>query len=222
MIHPDPDAFRPTSFLPSHPGLYARRGKRVLDLGLALAVMPLVAPAILLLWLAVRLDGGPGLFAHVRIGRHGRSFRCWKIRTMAPDADRRLAALLEGDPTAALEWARTFKLKRDPRVTWIGTALRRTSLDELPQIWNVLRGEMSLVGPRPVTAGELALYGADQATYLALRPGVTGLWQLRGRRDGDYARRVGLDRSYGQGLCLWLDLRLIAATGLVLLRPTGS
>lgn len=222
MIQPHPEAFRPAHVLSTSPGLYARHGKRVLDLGLALGLLPFVAPVILLLWLVVRLDGGPGLFAHGRVGRHGQPFRCWKIRTMAPDADQRLAVLLAGDPNAALEWARTFKLRHDPRVTWIGAILRRTSLDELPQVWNVLRGEMSFVGPRPVTAGELDFYGADRTSYLSLRPGVTGLWQVRGRRDGDYARRVGLDHSYREGLCLWLDLRLIAATGLVLLRPTGS
>ncbi|WP_323764788.1 sugar transferase [Marinovum sp.] len=202
-------------------GLYTGFGKRCLDLGLAVLLLPLLVPVIALLWLAIRCDGGPGFFAHRRIGRHGRSFPCWKLRTMAPDADAQLAQALADDPLAAREWARGFKLRRDPRVTRLGRHLRRLSLDELPQIWNVLRGEMSLVGPRPITAGELAYYADDRLSYLAQKPGVTGLWQVEGRLDGCYRKRVALDRRYRTEQSLPLDLWLIWRTAGLVLAPTG-
>lgn len=200
---------------------YPAFGKRALDLTLALVLLPLLAPVIAALWLLTRLDGGPGFYGHSRIGRHGQPFRCWKIRSMIPDADRVLADTLASDPFAALEWARAFKLQNDPRVTPLGRVLRRTSLDELPQIWNVLRGEMSLVGPRPVTAGELAYYDGDPAAYLSQTPGITGLWQVEGRADGCYAQRVRLDRRYLDAQCLAVDLTLILRTAFVVLAPTG-
>lgn len=222
MIHADHEHLRLAAPIRTGPSLYVRRGKRTLDLFLALLLMPLVGPVIGVLWLIVRLQGGPGLFGHMRIGRGAQPFRCWKIRTMVPDAETRLSDLLRHDPIAAIEWANSFKLKQDPRVTRFGAFLRRTSLDELPQIWNVLRGEMSFVGPRPVTAGELAYYGADQRTYLALRPGITGLWQVHGRREGSYAKRVSLDRSYAKVMSPKTDLALILRTGLTVIWPTGS
>lgn len=201
--------------------LYARFGKRALDLAVALLLLPFLALPITLLWLLTRADGGPGFFAHTRIGRHGRRFRCWKIRTMVPEADRILAETLAQDPIAALDWARAFKLQDDPRVTRLGRFLRRTSLDELPQILNVLRGEMSLVGPRPITAGELAFYDGDPAAYLDQTPGITGLWQIEGRADGCFAKRVALDRRYRREQSLPLDLVLILRTAGVVLIPTG-
>jgi len=203
-------------------GLYARYGKRLLDVTLILILLPLFLPLIVALALLVRLDGGPGYYGHKRIGLNGRAFRCWKIRTMVPDADQTLQNTLTGDPAAALEWARSFKLKNDPRVTRLGRILRKTSLDELPQIWNVLRGDMSLVGPRPITAGELSFYGPDQHTYLSQRPGVTGMWQVHGRSDGCYATRVRLDRRYGRETGLLTDIALILRTGLCVLARTGS
>ena len=130
------------------------------------------------------------IYGHERIGRGGRPFLCWKVRTMVPDAEARLEAILRADPVRADEWARDHKLRDDPRVTWLGRWLRLTSLDEVPQLWNVLRGEMSLVGPRPVTRPELARYGASARHYLAVRPGLTGMWQLDGRNALPYARRV--------------------------------
>jgi exopolysaccharide production protein ExoY len=130
---------------------YRHCGKRVLDLCICLILLPVLAPLIAILYLIVRGDGAPGLFAHTRVGQAGRTFTCWKIRTMIPDAETRLSAVLAANPIAATEWNRTQKLQNDPRVTRLGRFLRRSSLDELPQIWNVLRGEMSLVGPRPVT-----------------------------------------------------------------------
>ncbi|TNF19050.1 MAG: sugar transferase [Rhodobacteraceae bacterium] len=201
--------------------LYARCGKRALDLVVAAVLLPFLIPVIAVLWLLARADGGPGFYGHRRIGRKGRPFRCWKIRTMVPDADRILAETLAQDPIAALDWARAFKLRDDPRITRLGRLLRRTSLDELPQILNVLRGEMSFVGPRPITAGELAFYDGDPAAYLGQTPGITGLWQIEGRDDGCYRKRVALDRRYRAEQSLPLDLVLILRTAGLVLSPTG-
>jgi exopolysaccharide production protein ExoY len=203
-------------------GPYANFGKRILDISLVLAFLPLLLPIIATLGLLARLDGGPSFYGHKRIGRNGRAFRCWKIRTMVPDADRALQGYLTGDPQAAVEWAISFKLKKDPRITPLGRILRRTSLDELPQIWNVLRGDMSLVGPRPITAAELIFYGPDQHYYLSQRPGVTGLWQVHGRSDGCYVARVRFDRRYVREMSLLTDFILIVRTGFCMLARTGS
>ena len=200
--------------IPRH--LYARFGKRALDVILATCLLPVLLPVIALLYVLVRRDGGSGFYGHTRIGLHGRRFRCWKLRTMVPDSDAILAQTLTQDPLAALEWARAFKLDKDPRVTRLGALLRQTGLDELPQIWNVLRGEMSFVGPRPITAGELAFYDGDHQTYLAQKPGVTGLWQVEGRGDGCHRKRVALDHRYRIEKSLPVDLVLIVRTaGLV-------
>lgn len=203
-------------------GLYTRFGKRILDLVLVLIFLPLLAPLVATLALIACRDGGPGFYGHQRIGRNGHVFRCWKIRTMVQDADQALQDTLTDDPAAAIEWAKSFKLKNDPRVTRIGRVFRKTSLDELPQIWNVLRGEMSLVGPRPITAGELAFYGPDQNTYLNQRPGITGMWQVHGRSDGCYTSRVRFDRRYGREIGLFTDTVLILRTGFCVLARTGS
>lgn len=203
------------------PNLYARVGKRVLDLALALALLPVLGPLILILWALVRRDGGAGFFAHTRVGQNGMAFSCWKLRTMEPDAERKLADHLDQDPIAAEEWAKTQKLTDDPRVTPLGRFLRRTSLDELPQIWNVLRGDMSLVGPRPVTRKELGRYGPHTGAYLNLRPGVTGVWQVCGRANGCYAERLQMDQSYANTVGFLLDMVLLLRTGKVIFRPTG-
>lgn len=213
----------------SHPGLprpaprlsYARHGKRLFDLVLLLLGAPLAVPLICLLCALARLDGGPALFAHRRVGRDGRPFLCLKIRTMVPDAQARLAERLRTDPAAAAEWAARRKLAHDPRITRLGHLLRRSGLDELPQLWNVARGEMSLVGPRPVTAEELSRYGRHRDAYLSLRPGLTGPWQVTGRRDGCYTRRVLLDRRYAATLGPLTDLRLVLRTVAELPRLTG-
>ena len=202
-------------------GLYARFGKRLLDILAVLISLPLLLPLIGLLILLARRDGGPGLYGHKRIGRHGRTFRCWKIRTMVPDAEQALRDHLNGSPEAALEWAKSFKLKQDPRVTPLGQFLRRTSLDELPQLWNILRADMSLVGPRPITVGELVFYGRDQHVYLRQRPGLTGMWQVYGRVDGCYSRRVHLDRQYLHKTGLAADISLILRTMPCVLTRTG-
>lgn len=201
--------------------VYDRFGKRVFDLMIALVLMPVAAPLIAVLWGMVRLDGGPGFFGHVRVGKQGRRFRCWKLRSMAPDADLLLQRLLADDPDAAAEWAATFKLQNDPRVTRLGRILRQTGLDELPQFWNVLRGDMSLVGPRPITEDELDFYAGDPSVYLAHPPGLTGLWQVEGRTNGCFRRRVALDRRYVETRGLWTDLGILVRTARGVSQRTG-
>ncbi|WP_353475677.1 sugar transferase (plasmid) [Salipiger sp. H15] len=193
--------------------------KRGLDVVLSLLMLPMLAPVILCLYVAARMDGGPGFFGHARVGRNGELFKCWKIRTMVPDAKERLEELLATDPEARAEWERDQKLRCDPRVTPMGDFLRRSSLDELPQIWNVLRGEMSLIGPRPITEPELERYRSRKWVYLALRPGVTGLWQVSGRNEVSYDERVDLDSEYFHTLSLRSDLSILSRTvGAVLFR----
>lgn len=154
-------------------------------------------PLLLLIAVWIYLDSpGPVVFKHMRIGKNGRPFPCYKFRTMCVDADLCLAALLEKYPDARNEWEKNYKLKNDPRITGSGAFLRKTSLDELPQIFNVLRGEMSLVGPRPVTEKELVLYGEYLVDYLSVKPGITGMWQVNGRSNTTYAERVQMDSWY--------------------------
>lgn len=195
--------------------------KRLLDLTLALLLLPAVLPLILILGMVVHTDGGPALYAQARVGRGGRLFRCWKIRTMAVDAEARLRHLCASDPEVAREWQEHHKLRHDPRITPIGHFLRRTSLDELPQLFNILKGEMSFVGPRPVTLAEMDRYGEHVGHYLAVRPGLTGLWQVSGRNDVSYAARVRMDVDYCQRASLPVDLGIIGRTGLIVLRMTG-
>jgi lipopolysaccharide/colanic/teichoic acid biosynthesis glycosyltransferase len=222
--------------LPRRGGLPARPGaaeplrerlrpalKRALDLFGAAALLAALAVPLGLIALLVRADGGPALFAHRRVGRGGVPFRCLKFRTMVPDAEARLAALLEADPAARAEWEATRKLRHDPRITRIGRFLRASSLDELPQLINVLRGEMSLVGPRPVPEAELAAcYGAAAEHYKAVRPGITGLWQVSGRNDTSYADRVALDVAYVTRPSLREDLRILLRTPAAVLFRRGA
>jgi lipopolysaccharide/colanic/teichoic acid biosynthesis glycosyltransferase len=199
----------------------ANAGKRAFDLTAALMLCLMLLPVLAMLFVVVRLSGPSVLYSHRRIGRGGKAFGCLKFRTMRTDGDEVLAKLLESDPAAREEWLATRKLRRDPRVTRVGRFLRTTSLDELPQIFNVLRGEMSLVGPRPVVAAELAqYYGAEgAAAYEAVRPGITGLWQVSGRSDTGYAERVALDMEYVRERSLALDVRILWRTvGAVLAR----
>jgi len=169
-----------------------------------------------------RSDGAPLTFGHLRVGRHGQLFRCLKFRTMVRDADHRLAELLARDPQARAEWAETQKLQHDPRITPIGRFLRLSSLDELPQLFNVLRGEMHLVGPRPVTSEELVRYGIYQRHYLSVLPGITGLWQVSGRNNTTYERRVQLDALYVDTRTPLLDLWIAVRTVRVLLTREGA
>lgn len=210
-----------SNLAPVSGSIYERGFKRFCDLTLIVLTAPLSLPLIAFLLLLARLDGGPALYGHLRVGQSGKSFRCWKIRTMVPDADARLALLLATDAAAAAEWARDRKLARDPRVTRIGRFLRRTSLDELPQLWNVLIGEMSLVGPRPVTEAELDRYGTGRWAYLAHLPGITGLWQVSGRNGVSYDDRVALDVAYASRLGFLTDLSILLRTGGAVLRRTG-
>ena len=197
--------------------------KRAMDVVIAGAALLVVAPAFLVLLWLVRADGGPALFGHMRVGRGGRLFPCLKFRSMVVDSQARLDALLAADPEARAEWEATRKLRQDPRVTRIGAFLRKTSLDELPQLINVLRGEMSLVGPRPVQKAELdRFYGAAAAHYISVRPGITGLWQVSGRSSTSYATRVALDVAYVARPSLWQDIRILVRTPFAVLSRKGA
>jgi exopolysaccharide production protein ExoY len=188
----------------------------VLGLVLLLPLLLIVAGAIYL------RDPGPVLYAHRRIGRGGHVFRCLKFRTMVLDGDAVLARHLAENPSAAREWAESRKLRQDPRVTRLGARLRRSSIDELPQLINVLKGEMSLVGPRPIVLDEARYYGAALGDYLSVKPGLTGLWQISGRSDTSYAERVALDSRYVRERGFWGDLAIILRTVAVVLRGRGS
>ncbi len=200
---------------------YGRFGKRGLDLVCASFLLIVAAPLVLCLALMLRRTGSPAFFVHERVGQDGRSFGCLKLCTMAPGSDALLRDHLARNPFAAREWAENRKLSDDPRVTRLGALLRRTSLDELPQLWNVIRGEMSLVGPRPVTREELCRYRDDLWAYTALRPGITGLWQVEARSSGCYVQRVACDRRYALNLGFLADLTLLARTLRIVLQPTG-
>jgi exopolysaccharide production protein ExoY len=202
-------------------GVYASHLKRALDLAMVALLAPLALAVVAVTLALVRLDGGPRFFRHVRIGRYGQPFTCWKIRTMYPDAELRLTALLAVDPVAARAWELQQKPDADPRVTPLGRVLRRLSIDELPQLWNVARGEMSIVGPRPVTASELNRYGARRRFYLSCRPGLTGHWQVSGRRKLSYEERVSLDQRYAERIGLLSGLSILARTVPAVLRMTG-
>ena len=196
---------------------------RILDIGIASCALIFLAPLLLVVaGLVYLVDPGPIFFAHRRLGRDGRSFPCLKFRTMVVDAEQRLKQLLLTSEEAREEWARDFKLRRDPRITPIGNFLRKSSIDELPQLINVLRGEMSIVGPRPIVEDEIERYGRYYAHYSAVKPGLTGLWQVSGRNDVTYRRRVALDVTYARNKCLGLDLRILAMTVPAVLSAKGS
>ncbi|RJT29433.1 exopolysaccharide biosynthesis protein [Mesorhizobium waimense] len=192
------------------------RAKRVLDLLVASTALVLISPLMLLIPLLIKATtGGPVLFVHRRIGFNGKAFDCYKFRTMVPNAEEVLQQHLSCDPQAAQEWTANQKLKFDPRVLFFGRMLRRSSLDELPQLFNILRGDMSCVGPRPVVADELQRYGAASHEYLKTRPGLTGLWQVNGRSMTEYSHRVSLDTQYvltwSLGSDLWILVKTIPA-----------
>lgn len=199
--------------------LYRRGVKRALDIGLILLALPLLLPLGLICALLAARDGGPVFYAQMRVGEGGTPFRLWKFRTMVGDADAALAAHLAQNPAARSEWAFKHKLTDDPRITPWGTFLRRTSLDELPQLLNVLRGEMSLVGPRPITVEEEAEYTGS--AYRNLRPGLTGPWQVSARNQTGFQARASYDDAYGRQLSLITDLVLLVKTCGVVLRRTG-
>ncbi|MCE6959244.1 sugar transferase [Cereibacter sphaeroides] len=211
----------PPGDCPGTPRLYQAGGKRLLDIALSIAMAPFFAAALIPVLALAASDGASPVFSQQRVGKNGRTFRVLKVRTMVSDAEARLAEHLAADPAAALEWKVSRKLRRDPRITRFGRFLRSTSLDELPQIWNVLRGDMSWVGPRPVVADELANYGPFAAVYLSLRPGITGPWQVSGRNAETYEDRVAMDVRYAADYSPAMDMKIILKTVLVVIRKTG-
>jgi len=200
-----------------------RVGKRLIDLGLILLAAPFLLPIVAIISIAVLISSpGPVFFSHRRINRHGSFFSMWKFRTMAVNGAHILEEYFEAHPEAREEWHATRKLKHDPRATRVGNFLRRTSLDELPQLWNVFVGDMSLVGPRPIVAGEVAKYGSHFADYCLVKPGVTGLWQVSGRSDTTYQERIELDRRYAQTWTLTGDIAILFKTVITVIRQHGA
>lgn len=200
-------------------GFYRNGAKRVFDTGLILLALPIILPLVAVLALLVSLDGGKPFYTQTRIGRDGRRFRMWKLRSMIPDAEAQLRDHLAANPAARAEWDATQKLKDDPRITRLGRFLRKSSIDELPQLWNVLNGSMSLVGPRPMMVEQQAFYYGRG--YYNLRPGITGLWQISDRNESDFTGRVKHDDAYDRELSLGTDIRVLARTIGVVLRCTG-
>jgi exopolysaccharide production protein ExoY len=197
--------------------------KRLLDIFVSSSALLAFAPLFFLVALLLKVsDRGAILYRQPRVGFRSSTFGCLKFRTMVMDGDAILARYLRDNPEAAKEWAETRKLKRDPRVTAIGQVLRQTSLDELPQLWNILRGDMSIVGPRPVVVEEITMYGPSAGHYLLTRPGLTGAWQVSGRNDVSYERRVSLDRDYVENWSFWNDIKIIAKTVPVLITAKGT
>ena len=200
------------------PSLYGRFGKRAFDIIGSLVLLCLLAPVILVLAMAVAVTSGfPVFYAGVRMGKDGRPFKMWKLRTMVPDAEALIEYWKQKGTEEGLVYIQSYKLRKDPRITHMGQFLRKTSLDELPQLWNVLRGDMSLVGPRPIVEGELEKYGEDRHIFLSVRPGVTGLWQVSGRNDIDYPHRAYLELAYAWSLSWRKDAALLLRTVPVLL-----
>lgn len=202
--------------------IYQRFLKRVMDVALVVVALPVIVPVIAMLALVIRRDGGPAFFVQPRVGLNGKVFPCLKLRTMHVDAEARLSDMCAADPIIAAEWDRDQKLRIDPRITKFGCFLRKTSLDELPQLCNVLRGEMSIVGPRPFLPSQEEVYRrAGGRSYYAMRPGITGAWQVAGRGDTRFVDRVGFDDDYHSRLSLREDLSILLKTVGVVIKSTG-
>lgn len=201
------------------PSTYNRFGKSVLDMALVVLTLPISLPLIAIFALLIAFDGGNPFYTQMRVGRGGKLFRMIKLRTMVPNADLQLERYLADNPEARAEWDATQKLKNDPRITLVGRILRKTSLDELPQIFNVCTGAMSLVGPRPMMVEQTALYHGNG--YYALRPGMTGFWQISDRNECNFVGRVHYDNAYLRSMSLSTDLFVISRTFSVVLRGTG-
>ena len=198
------------------------RLKRTIDIVGSIAALIFLAPLLIIVALLIRFSGdGPILYSQERIGRGGELFHCFKFRTMTMGADECLAHLLQNDSAAREEWLTLYKLKRDPRVTKLGRFLRRTSIDELPQLFNVLKGQMSLVGPRPIVLSEIARYRHYFADYLSVKPGITGLWQVSGRNNTTYRRRVALDVVYSRRVSLGMDAWILLLTVRAIIKADG-
>lgn len=199
------------------------RSLQAIDVLLAFVLMVALSPLMLAIAFAIwARDGHSPIYGHRRYGKDGRTFLCYKFRSMVPDSNARLARLLASDPAARAEWQRDHKLRNDPRVTAIGRFLRKTSLDELPQFVNILRGEMSLVGPRPIVAAEVARYGRRYADYCSMLPGITGIWQISGRNDTDYRRRVAMDSMMARRMSPRLYARVLIGTARTVLSGHGA
>jgi Undecaprenyl-phosphate galactose phosphotransferase WbaP len=198
--------------------------KRIFDLLSVVVILTLFGWLMLIIASMIRLGGGKRIiYGHTRVGRHGKPFECLKFRSMVSNSDEVLRNLLETDPDARAQWERDFKLKDDPRITRIGRFIRKTSLDELPQLWNVIKGEMSIVGPRPVVQAEFEQYYGDaKEHYLSVPPGLTGLWQVSGRNDLDYAERVELDKSYVENSNVIYDFMIVMRTVKVMIVRRGA
>jgi lipopolysaccharide/colanic/teichoic acid biosynthesis glycosyltransferase len=204
-------------------GLYASRLKRLFDVVLTVIALPLIVPVSLLIYVLIKLDSrGPALVKVNRLGRNHSTFYKYKFRTMQPDAERLLKELLASNAEIRKEYEATYKIKNDPRITRFGRLLRKTSLDELAQVLNVIRGEMSWVGPRDILPKELEKYGEHGEKFVSVRPGITGLWQVSGRSRLSYAERVRLDMYYVDHLSLWLDLKILLKTVPVVLFGDGA
>lgn len=221
---PQPDmiaeiAPAPKLVLPRRRGIYRNFFKRLLDVSAIIAAAPVVLPLVAVLAVGVARDGGKPFYVQQRLGRNGRAFRMWKLRSMVSEADQRLDDYLAANPAARAEWDLTQKLRNDPRITRFGTFLRRSSLDELPQLWNVLKGDMSLVGPRPMMPNQREMYPGT--AYYLLRPGVTGFWQTAGRNRTTFEARAEYDAAYEAELSLATDLRILGRTVGVVVRGTG-
>ncbi len=202
--------------------LWARMAKSTMDRAGAALGLLLLSPVFWIVAKRIKQDGGPAFYAQRRIGQDGKEFRCWKFRSMIVNADQVLEGYLAQNPEARAEWTREFKLRDDPRITPIGHMIRRTSIDELPQLFNVLKGEMSLVGPRPIVQAETHYYGDKIDHYMSVKPGITGLWQASGRNDISYEQRVALDTWYVENWSLWNDIVIILKTIHVVLARKGA
>ncbi|MDA5094649.1 sugar transferase [Aliiroseovarius sp. KMU-50] len=200
-------------------GYYSRFGKRVLDIFIVLVSLPLVLPIIAISACVVMLDGSNPFYAQKRVGRGNKVFWMWKLRSMVPNAKETLSRVLNKDRAARLEWEKNQKLKNDPRITWFGHYIRKFSVDELPQIWNVLRGEMSIVGPRPMMPEQRSLYPGR--SYYRFRPGLTGFWQVSDRNESSFAARSDHDRKYAKRVSIKTDILVILSTVKVVLHGTG-
>ncbi len=196
--------------------------KRTMDIVGSLAIITVLLPLLLILYFLIKKDGGNAIYGHPRIGRNSKEFKCLKFRSMVVNSKEVLEHLLATDPEAKAEWDKDFKLRNDPRITKVGAFIRKTSLDELPQLFNVLRGEMSLVGPRPIIKDELERYEEDVDYYLMAKPGMTGLWQVSGRNDVDYDTRVYFDSWYVKNWSMWNDIAILFKTVNVVLKRDGA
>ncbi|WP_343080292.1 sugar transferase [Ostreiculturibacter nitratireducens] len=202
-----------------HQGPYARYGKRAVDIVLVLLALPAVVPMVLLFAVIIALDGHNPFYTQSRVGLNNRVFRMWKLRSMVPNAKEKLGQYLSSNPAARAEWNETQKLRNDPRITAIGGIIRKFSIDELPQLWNVLKGDMSIVGPRPMMTEQRCLYPGK--AYYRLRPGITGPWQVSERNQTSFAARAIFDEDYEKSLTARTDLQLMLKTVSVIIRGTG-